>query len=78
MPLPKSGEQFIDVALKRSKPGTILHLYAFLDDKEINKHAKMVKDRCAKLNYPVRIVRTVKCGQFSPGTYRVCFDLRVT
>ena len=77
MPLPKTGEEFLDVALKRSKKGTIIHLYGFLDEKEINLHAKKIKEICKEQGFSIRIIRKVKCGQFSPRVFRVCFDLKV-
>ncbi len=77
MPLPKTGEEFLDLALKKSKKGTVIHLYAFLHETEINKHAKKVSQICKDLKRPVRISRKVKCGQFSPGTFRICFELTV-
>jgi len=77
MPLPKTGEEFLDVALPRLKKGGLIHLYAFLHEKEINKHALRVKAICGKLKRPVRILRKVKCGQFSPGTFRICFDMKI-
>ncbi|MBU0459228.1 MAG: class I SAM-dependent methyltransferase family protein [Nanoarchaeota archaeon] len=77
MPLPKSGEQFLDLALKKSKRGTIIHLYDFLHENEFKLQAKKIREICKHNKKPVRILRTVKCGQFSPGVFRVCFDLKV-
>ncbi|MBU0469993.1 MAG: class I SAM-dependent methyltransferase family protein [Nanoarchaeota archaeon] len=77
MPLPKTGEEFLDVSLEKAKKGAFIHLYAFLDEKEIDDYAKKVKMICKKGGHPVRILKKVKCGQFSPGTFRVCFDLKL-
>ena len=77
MPLPKTGEEFLYLALKNIKPKGIVHLYAFLHENDILAEAKRIKKVCEQLKYPVRILRKVKCGQFSPGTYRVCFDIKV-
>ncbi|MEK6899928.1 MAG: class I SAM-dependent methyltransferase family protein, partial [Nanoarchaeota archaeon] len=77
MPLPKTGEQFLDLALLKIKKGGMIHLYAFLEEKDIPAHAKKVRDICTKLGYRIKILRKVKCGQFSPGTFRVCFDIKV-
>ncbi len=77
MPLPKTGEQFLDLALLKAKKGAMIHLYAFLEEKDIDSYAKKVKEMCKKLGYPVKVLRKVKCGQFSPGTFRVCVDLKV-
>lgn len=77
MPLPRTGEEFLGVALKKAKKSTIIHLYAFLTETEINKYAKRAKKISRELKHPVKILRKVRCGQFSPGVFRVCFDLKV-
>lgn len=74
MPLPKTGEDFLGLALRKAKSGTVIHLYAFLQENDIDKEAKKIKELS---NNSVRVLRKVKCGQFSPGTFRVCFDLKV-
>src|SRR3989338_153265 len=77
MPLPKTGEQFLDLALLKAKKNAVIHLYSFLEESEIEAYAKKVKEICKKLDHPIRIIDKVKCGQFSPGTFRVCLDLKV-
>ena len=77
MPLPKSGELFLPLALKKVKKEGFVHLYAFLDEKDIDKEAKKIKEICKQNKKSCRVVRKVKCGQFSPGVFRVCFDLKV-
>ncbi len=76
MPLPKTGEQFLDLALLKAKKGAFIHLYSFLDETEIDAYAKKVKEICKKLGHPVKVLRKVKCGQFSPGVFRICLDLK--
>ena len=77
MPLPKTGEQFLDLALLKAKKGAVIHLYSFLDETGIDPYAKKVKEMCKKLGYSVKVLRKVKCGQFSPGVFRVCLDMKV-
>ncbi|MDP3990521.1 MAG: class I SAM-dependent methyltransferase family protein [archaeon] len=77
MPLPKTSEEFLDVALAATKKGGTIHLYTFLNEEKISEEAKRVKKRCHELGYQVRIIRKVKCGQFSPGIFRICFDIKV-
>ena len=55
----------------------MIHLYAFLDEKKIDKEAKKVRDICVANKHSVRILRKVKCGQFSPSVFRICFDIKV-
>ncbi|NQV91895.1 class I SAM-dependent methyltransferase family protein [Candidatus Woesearchaeota archaeon] len=77
MPLPKTAETFLDVTLPRLKKNGIIHLYGFLDQKEIDHTAKLIREKCKELKFPVRVLRKVKCGQYSPGWFRVCFDLKL-
>ena len=77
MPLPKTGEEFLPVALKKAKPGAIIHLYSFLEESGIKEYSKKIKKICAENKKEARILRTVKCGQFSPHIFRICFDLRI-
>lgn len=77
MPLPKTGEQFLDLALLKAKKSGFIHLYSFLEENEIDLYAKKVKGICKKLGHSIKVLRKVKCGQFSPGVFRVCLDLKV-
>ncbi len=76
MPLPKTGEEFLDVALPKVKKGGMIHLYAFLAEDEIPAHKKQVCSICKKQGYQIKILKTVKCGQFSPRVFRICFDIK--
>ena len=75
MPLPKTGEFFLPLALKKAKPGSTIHLYAFLDEKEIPEEKKKIK--ALTKGYKTQISKTVKCGQFSPYVFRICFDIKI-
>jgi len=66
MPLPKGAKTYLDLALKVIKTKGIIHLYMFLQEDEIKK---------VKLE-GFKILRRVKCGQYSPRLYRVCLDIR--
>ena len=74
MPLPKSSEDFLNVALKLIKKGGIIHFYDFIEEKNIpeesiNKIKKHIKD--------FEVIEVVKCGQYAPRKYRICIDFRV-
>tara|TARA_Y100000034_G_scaffold20236_3_gene23099 strand:- start:1968 stop:2999 length:1032 start_codon:yes stop_codon:yes gene_type:complete len=78
MPLPKSAEDFLYLALKAIKPKGIIHFYDFLNDKDIPKAAiQKIKKACTKEKKKYKIIRHNKCGQFSPHTYRICVDFKV-
>jgi len=76
MPLPKTGELFLPLAIKKAKSGTIIHLYDFLEETKINQETKKIRRLCQPY-HKIRILRKVKCGQFSPYIVRVCFDIKI-
>jgi tRNA (guanine37-N1)-methyltransferase len=78
MPLPKTGEEFLDAALPLAKKKGMIHLYAFLTEADINPEKKRIVELCAKRGYEVKILDAVKCGQFSPKLFRICFDMRLS
>jgi len=77
MPLPGSAEGFLDVALSTIKKNTIIHFYDFLHIDEFNQAKEKVKKACKLAKKKCRILRLVKCGQKSPGVYRICVDFKV-
>ncbi len=77
MPLPKGGENFLYLALKYIKNKGVVHFYDFLHEDEFYKAEEKIKKACAKSKKQCRILNIVKCGQYSPGFYRVCADFFV-
>jgi len=77
MPLPKGADTYLDVALKVARKGTMIHLYDFLQEKEISGKRDKIREICKINTKQIKIINTEKCGQYSPYTYRVCFDIRV-
>jgi len=77
MPLPKSAEDFLDTALKAAKKGTTIHLYQFLEENEFEKANENIDKACKKAKKKYEIIKTVRCGQQSPRTYRICTDFKV-
>ncbi|MBW3011378.1 class I SAM-dependent methyltransferase family protein [Candidatus Woesearchaeota archaeon] len=74
MPLPKSAEDFLPDALKAAKKGAVIHLYDFLDEKDIPDAAI---EKIRKHVHKFKVLKIVKCGQFSPSVYRICVDFRL-
>ncbi|MFH0875986.1 MAG: class I SAM-dependent methyltransferase family protein [archaeon] len=77
MPLPKDADTFLDTALLAAKKGTIIHLYDFEHENEVFLGEEKVKKACGQLNKKFEILKTVKCGQYSPGKFRICVDFRI-
>lgn len=78
MPLPKTGEEFLDVALGAAKKGTVIHFYDFSNEDEfpelsINK----IKSACEKAELKFKVLNSVKCGAYCPRVYRVCVDFMI-
>ena len=77
MPLPKISEEFLDVVLPKTRKGSIIHLYSFLNEQDIPYYARKIRAFCKQEGKKVKILRTVKCGSFSPGVARMCFDIEI-
>ncbi|MFH1972366.1 MAG: class I SAM-dependent methyltransferase family protein [archaeon] len=71
MPLPKSADDFLDVAFKFVKKKGIVHFYDFLHESEIPDVA------LKKIKGKIKVLKIVKCGQYSPGKFRICVDFQV-
>jgi tRNA (guanine37-N1)-methyltransferase len=77
MPLPKTAEEFLDVALSVAKTNCIIHLYGFYHEEEFDKAYAEIKKYCEKYERKYNILSTTKVGQQSPRTYRICVDFQV-
>jgi len=77
MPLPKGAESFLDLTLKYIKKNGTVHFYDFLHEGEFETAHEKIKKACIKSKKKFKILNTVKCGQYSPGFYRVCVDFEV-
>ncbi len=77
MPLPKSAEDFLEAAFSVSKNGTIIHFYDFLHETEFDLCEEKVKNACEKSGIKYEIISFNKCGQYSPGKFRVCLDFKI-
>jgi tRNA (guanine37-N1)-methyltransferase len=77
MPLPKSSEDFLDLAFTKCKKGTILHVYDFCHENEFQLSRQNIKSVCKHSNKKCKIQKIVKCGQYGPGKYRICIDVKI-
>lgn len=77
MPLPKTSEEFLDVAIASSKIGTIIHLYTFAAAKEFVQTSDKIAKLCEEYNHEYKLLQIVKNGQHSPGVYRICIDFQL-
>lgn len=77
MPLPKSAEDFLDTALLAARKGTTIHFYDFLHEDNFVEAHKKIEKACRRNNKRFKILKTVRCGQHSPKTYRICVDFQI-
>ena len=76
MPLPKDASAFLNLALSKIKKNAIIHFYDFLDKRDIpGKAIDKINLVCSENKF--EILNIVKCGQYSPGKYRICIDFRI-
>jgi len=78
MPLPKSAEDFLDIALGAVKNKGIVHFYDFLHEDDIPKIAmSKIRKAVKKAGLRYRTISWNKCGSHAPRTFRICVDFRV-
>ena len=71
MPLPKSAEDFLELAEKKINKNGIIHFYDFEKEEDIpEKSIEKIRNKIKKF----KILKVVKCGGFGPGRFRVCVD----
>ncbi|MBL7054283.1 class I SAM-dependent methyltransferase family protein [Candidatus Woesearchaeota archaeon] len=77
MPLPKGAEVFLGLALSKIKKKGVVHFYDFLSEDYFDLAKKKIAFACEKAGKKFKILKVVKCGQFSPRVYRLCVDFMV-
>jgi len=77
MPLPKDADTFLDLAFMVSKKRTIIHLYDFEHESELELGIEKIKTKAKEAGINYEILDTVKCGQYGPGKFRICIDFKV-
>lgn len=77
MPLPKSAEQFLDVAFAGAKDGATIHFYTFADIKNPFKDAlKKAKKAAKAANVKISVVGERIARPYSAQTVQVVLDLK--
>ena len=78
MPLPKSAQNFLDVAIAHLKPGGTIHFYQFLQETDFFKPAENLVNAAAKAaGRRAKILYAGKCGRVAPGRFRIVVDARI-
>jgi tRNA (guanine37-N1)-methyltransferase len=77
MPLPKTGEEFLDIALQAVRKKGIIHFYDFLPEIDIPEVAiEKIKKACSIKKRKYKILKYTRCGSNAPRTFRICVDFR--
>jgi tRNA (guanine37-N1)-methyltransferase len=77
MPLPKTADEFLPIALSVAKSGTIIHFYDFQKEDEFKLANDKIQKACKEVGFKYRILRTVRCGQHAPHIFRICVDFKI-
>ncbi len=77
MPLPKTSEEFLPLALQHCKQGTVINLYTFLHVDGFENEKKRLSLICERAGHTIMFSNMVPCGQHAPYIYRVCYDIIV-
>ena len=77
MPLPKGAEGFLGLALDKIKKSGIIHFYSFSEENKYEDITKIIENGCKNQKKKCKILSIKKCGQSSPGVFRVCVDFKV-
>jgi len=77
MPLPKGAENYLKLALDKIKRNGVINFYSFSEEKKIPEIVNIINKECSKFKRNCKVLNIVKCGQFSPGVFRVCIDFKI-
>jgi len=78
MPLPHTADEFLDDVMKVSRPGTVIHFYAFLEENAFNRHVVKLREIAQRHDFAIARYDVVKVGQHAPRVWRICVDAQLT
>ena len=73
MPHPSDSFSYLLFALNYVQRKGIIHFYTFGQEKDI----KDIRNKILSYSKKIKIKKVVKCGNYAPYTYRLCFDLQI-
>lgn len=78
MPLPKSAEDFLDVALGAIKSGGVIHFYDFIPEEAVPAASiEKIDAACSLAKKDYRILGWTRCGTNAPHQWRICVDVQI-
>jgi len=70
MPLPGSADEYLNLAISKSRKGTLIHYYRFEEDSNNSEIVDV-------FGSDVSILERVDCGDRGPSLKRVCYDVKI-
>jgi tRNA (guanine37-N1)-methyltransferase len=78
MPLPKGGEDFLDVALQCAKKNCIIHFYQFAPEEDLfSKAINKVEEAAKKAKKEIEIANKKMVRPYAPRVYQVVLDIKI-
>jgi tRNA (guanine37-N1)-methyltransferase len=77
MPLPKSAEAFLGLALQYLQRPGWLHFYDLQEKGGVEESIEKIRSACRQVARPVMSAEVTICGHCAPRLYRICVDARV-
>jgi tRNA (guanine37-N1)-methyltransferase len=77
MPLPRTAENYLGIALPAIRPGSWLHFYDFQSSDAFPRSIEKVRRACEHGHRHLAASNVIVCGHCSPRTYRICVDARI-
>ena len=78
MPLPKTCEMYLELALSCLKKGGWLHFYDFQKEGAFNDSLEKIKIACQKNSRTLIQSKVLISGHSAPKTYRICVDAHIS
>ncbi len=77
MSRPNLEDDFLDVAFRVTKKGTIIHYYGFYLEDEVSKLKELIMSEASKAKRKVKILRIVKAGDIGSRKFRYRADIKL-
>jgi tRNA (guanine37-N1)-methyltransferase len=77
MPLPKTAEDYLGIALAAVRSGGCLHFYDFQSSDAFHLSIEKIRRACEGNHHRLAASEVVVCGHCSPRTYRICVDAQI-
>ena len=77
MPLPKSSERYLFLAVENLRENGWLHFYDFQTASHYDDSVAQVKGCCVALGRQIISSDVSVCGHSGPDTYRICIDAHI-